>query len=249
MRRIEGRLALACGILVGLLGLLQPPDAEAQLEVLLRGVEAQTPLEGSCARYQFTSDEPDGSSSTTFIACVESVPDEGPVVLQLSSGDSLQVRIAVRRRLFEGPGAELADNILRVERTRKGEVQILTPEDWRRHPALAPAAPLPVVADSSLGQRKVTLADGARITAVGHYRREKLEEEHSWSGVQVTTSEDRQLRLWTMPQAPILGVVLAEASVRSERIFSEPIPGVPERGPRIMTYRLELLEILQTTRP
>jgi hypothetical protein len=52
-----------------------------------------------------------------------------------------------------------------------------------------------------------------------------------------------------MPEAPILGVVLAEATVRSERIFSEPIPGVPVRGPRVMTYRLKLLEILQPIGP
>jgi hypothetical protein len=61
----------------------------------------------------------------------------------------------------------------------------------------------------------------------------------------VTNSEDRRLDVWTAPEAPILGVIHAVATIRSERIFSEPIPGVPMRGPRLMQYSLELLEILQ----
>ena len=65
------------------------------------------------------------------------------------------------------------------------------------------------------------------------------------SGVKITNTEDRRMDIWTAPQAPILGVVLANATVRSERIFASPIPGVPERGPRVMHYRLKLLEILQ----
>jgi len=243
VRQRRAMLGLAVGLLLGAGGWAD--EAQAQLEVLLRGVEPQVPHEGSCARYEFTSEEPDGTRRSEFVACVESVPESGPILLRLQSGDSLQIRIAVRPQLFRDAGADLTDNIVSVERRQKGEVQLLTPEDWRRHPALAPAAPLPVLADSSLGEKDIVLASGDTLRAQGRFRHEARSEERKWSGVDVTSTEDRTLTLWSDDRAPILGVVWAEARVRSERIFSEPIPGVPERGPRVMRYSLKLLEILQ----
>ena len=228
-----------------LMGLLPVSVANAQLEVLLRGVDPTLPQEGVCAVYRFESREPDGSKESEFIACVTSVPNEGPIVLQLNSGDSLQVRLEIARAMFQELGADLSESILSVERMQNGVVQRLTPEDWQKHPALAPAAPLPVLADSSLGERQFTLLNGEELTVKGRHRREAHSIERTLSGILVTNSEDRQLDIWTAPQAPILGVVLAEASVRSERIFSEPIPGVPARGPRTMHYSLKLVEILQ----
>ena len=237
-QRLLPLLALVTGLL--------PTAASAQLEVLLRGVQPSLPQEGICAQYRFTSEEPNGSRNTEFIACVESVPaKDGPVVLRLSSGDSMQVRIEVGREMFTQPGSALTDHIQRVERLRDGEVQVLTPEDWRKHPALAPAAALPVLADSSLGPRSFELLDGAVLQTQGRFRQEARTQEKMLSGVKITNSEDRLMDIWSAPQAPILGVVLADAVVRSERIFASPIPGVPERGPRVMHYKLELLKILQ----
>jgi hypothetical protein len=238
-------------LLVGLLvSCLSPDVARAQLEVLLRGVQPSLPQEGICAQYRFTSEEPDGSRNTEFIACVERVPATvGPVVLLLSSGDSIQVRIEVGRDMFMKPGSALTDHILRVEQFRNGEVQILTPEDWRKHPALAPAAELPVLADSSLGPRSFELLDGAVLLTQGRFRQEARTQEKVLSSVKITNTEDRRMDIWSAPQAPILGVVLANAVVRSERIFDSPIPGVPERGPRVMRYKLELLKILQSVAP
>jgi hypothetical protein len=236
------RLLPVCLLVAGLL----PTVASAQLEVLLRGVQPSLPQEGICAEYRFTSEEPNGSRQTEFIACVESVPaKEGPVVLRLSSGDSMQVRIEVGREMFTQPGSALTDHIQRVEQLRNGEVQVLTPEDWRKHPALAPAALLPVLADSSLGPRSFELLDGSVVQAQGRFRQEARTQEKVLSGVKITNSEDRRMDIWSAPEAPILGVVLADTVVRSERIFASPIPGVPERGPRVMHYKLELLKILQ----
>jgi len=240
-QRIYRRVALAV-----LVACMLPTAASAQLEVLLRGVQPSLPEEGNCARYRFESEEPDGSRQTEFIACVEKVPyPEGPVILRLSAGDTVLVRIEVGREMFTQSGGTLSDHILRVEQVRNGEVQVLTPADWRKHPALAPAAELPVLADSSLGSRQFEVWGGAVLQAQGRYRQEARSQEKSLSGVKITNTEDRRMDIWTAPQAPILGVVLANATVRSERVFASPIPGVPERGPRVMHYRLKLLEILQ----
>ena len=59
----------------------------------------------------------------------------------------------------------------------------------------------------------------------------------------MTQSESRKLEIWTASEAPILGVVLARATVHSERTFARPIPGVPQRGPLISHYLLELLDL------
>ena len=207
-QRLLPLLALVTGLL--------PTAASAQLEVLLRGVQPSLPQEGICAQYRFTSEEPNGSRNTEFIACVESVPaKDGPVVLRLSSGDSMQVRIEVGREMFTQPGSALTDHIQRVEQLRDGEVQVLTPEDWRKHPALAPAAALPVLADSSLGRRSFELLDGAVLQTQGRFRQEARTQEKMLSGVKITNSEDRLMDIWSAPQAPILGVVLADAVVRS----------------------------------
>ena len=238
------RLQLACV----LLALVPVSEAAAQLELLLRGVDPALPTEGVCAVYRFESQEPDGRKQSEFIACVESVPREGPIILQLRSGDSLQVRLEIARAMFTESGAQLSENVLSVERTTNGEVQRLTAKDWQKHPALSPAAPLPVLADSSLGEQQFRLRNDQVLHVQGRYRREARSIEATLGGVLVTNSEDRQLTLWSATEAPVLGVVLAEATVRSERIFSEPIPGVPARGPRVMHYSLKLLEILQPER-
>jgi hypothetical protein len=59
----------------------------------------------------------------------------------------------------------------------------------------------------------------------------------------MTQSIVRDVETWTNPDAPILGVVHAQAVIRSDRQLSQPIPGVPEAGPRTWTYRLELLKM------
>ena len=121
----------------------------------------------------------------------------------------------------------------------------IDPTSPMHNEALAPAAELPVVADSILGSRSFEIPGGPMLLAQGRYRREARSQVTSLSGVRITNTEDRRMDIWTAPQAPILGVVLATATVRSERIFASPIPGVPERGPRVMRYELKLLEILQ----
>jgi hypothetical protein len=96
------------------------------------------------------------------------------------------------------------------------------------------------VADSSLGKVRHLPSglecDGRRL--------EEAREKHLQMGeADVVLSESRKLRLLTAPEAPILGVVRAVAQVRSERRFSQPIPGVPQHGPRESRYELELLSL------
>jgi hypothetical protein len=215
-------------------------DAHAQLEVLLRGVEATEPQSGLCGRYRFDADEPSGSRSIVFDACIESVAQaDGNVVFHLWSGDSLDARVEVRREMFAGSGGSLLEHVIAVEQTENGETRRLTHEAWRDLPALSPAPELPVVRDSTLAE--ITHGPTGLVCS-GRFLEEARSSQRQMGSSQVTQSESRVLHLWTAPQAPILGVVRATAQVRSERRFSVPIPGVPERGPRESRYRLELLE-------
>jgi hypothetical protein len=162
------------------------------------------------------------------------------VTLRLWSGDSLEARIEVSPRLFEGTRGSLADHLLRVVQIEHGETREITPEEWQKLPALSPAPELPVVADSSLGQRR---HEPSGLECHGRSLEEAREKHLQMGDAEVTLLESRKLRLLTAPEAPILGVVHAVAQVRSERRFSQPIPGVPQHGPRESRYELELLSL------
>ncbi len=232
---------LLAALLAGLTCVCAASAARAQLEVLLRGVEPTTPKPGLCGRYRFEAHEPSGTRRVEFEACVESVgaDGEGDVVLHLWSGDSLDARVEVRRAMFAGGGGSLLDHVIAVEQTEDGATRRLTPDDWRDLPALSPAPELPVVRDSSLAAVEHELTG---LVCPGRLLEEARVREHQMGSAQVTQFESRVLHVWSAPEAPILGVVRATATVRSERRFSEPIPGVPQRGPRESRYSLELLE-------
>lgn len=228
-------LAIFCFLFSG-----QP--AQAQLEVLLRGVKPTQPRPGACGLYRFRAEEPSGRRELQFHVCIESVGqgDSDAVVLRLWSGDSLEARIEVSPRLFDGSGGALAENIRRVVQVEHGEKREITAEEWQKLPALTPAPELPVVADSSLGT--VHHAPSG-LECEGRNLEEAREKRLQMGEAEVVLSESRKLRLLTAPQAPILGVVRALALVRSERRFSQPIPGVPQHGPRESHYELELLSL------
>ena len=216
-------------------------NAHAQLEVLLRGVAATKPETGQCGRYRFEAHEPSGARSVEFDVCIESVRqgDDGRVVLHLWAGDSLDARIEVTSAMFAGAGGSLLEHVIAIEQTENGATRRLTPEDWRDLPALSPAPELPVTRDSSLAELE---HEPTGLVCPGRLLEESRSSQRQMGSAQVTQFESRVLRVWTAPQAPILGVVRASALVRSERRFSKPIPGVPQRGPRESLYSLELLE-------
>ena len=230
-----------------LLLLLLPHPAAAQLEVLLRAVEPTRPRPGACGLYRFEADEPSGHRSLEFHACIEK-PTAGAhsVTLHLWSGDSLDARIEVDSAMFLGQGGTLIDHVRSVVTVEKGETKRLEAEDWQKLPALAPAPKLPVVADSSLGTMKHA---PTHLECQGRLLEEARTTTRKMGDADVTQSEHRVLRIWTAPEAPILGVVHAAAVVRSERSFSQPIPGVPQRGPRESRYELELLALEGDGRP
>lgn len=216
------------------------PPARAQLEVLLRGVQPAPPKAGACGVYRFVAREPDGERRLDFHACVEAVPPRGPVVLRLWSGDSLEARIEVAPALFEAAGGGLAQHVLRVVQKERGTTREMTAAEWQDLPALAPAPRLPVLADSSLGS---VLHAMTQLDCQGRVLIEAKESKRRMGDADVVQREWRRLEVLTNGAAPILGVVRARATVRSERSFSQPIPGVPERGPRQSHYELELLAL------
>jgi hypothetical protein len=225
--------------------LLLPCGAEAQLEVLLRGVEPTEPRPGACGLYRFEAREPNGERSVEFRACIEEGPEAEIVLLPLWSGDSLEARVALAAEMFSG-GGSLLEHVRSVVQIEKGRSQRLGPEDWQELPALSPAPQLPVVADSSLGVQR---HPGTGLECHGRFLEEARSSTRQMGEVEVTQAEERRLQIWTAPEAPILGVVSARAVVRSERRFSQPIPGVPQRGPRVSHYALELLEYTQNGPP
>ncbi|MFQ5600759.1 MAG: hypothetical protein ACE5G2_09425 [Candidatus Krumholzibacteriia bacterium] len=229
-------------MLLALLAVALP--ARAQLEVLLRGVGPSEPRQGVCGLYRFRAVEPTGSRTIEFRACVESAsPDgDGSVVLHLWSGDSLEARVEVAPAMFAGRGGSLLEHVRSVVQVEHGKTARLEPEDWQQLPALSPAPQLPVVADSSLGSATLEIRTD-RLECLGRLLEEARSFVRTMGDVEVTAAEHRRLEIWTAAEAPLLGVVRARATVRSERNFSSPIPGVPQRGPRESFYELELLEI------
>ena len=225
-----------------LLGVAIATPAAAQLEVLLRGVPPAEPRQGACGLYRFQADEPDGSRTLDFHVCIESVASaaDGSVTLRLWSGDSLEARVDVARALFAGTGGALLEHVRRVVQVERGATRDMRSDEWQDIPALGPAPRLPVVADSTWE------AERHAPTGLSCRGRSLLEARQSTQRLgeaDVVQSERRTLVVLTSPQAPILGVVRARATVQSERRFSQPIAGVPQRGPRTSQYSLELLAL------
>ena len=161
-------------------------------------------------------------------------------MLHLWSGDSLEARVEVDAAMFAGQGGTLLDHVRSVVQIEKGKTKRLAPEDWQKLPALAPAPKLPVVADSSLGAQR---HGPTGLECHGRLLEEARTATRKMGDADVTQTEHRWLRIWSATEAPVLGVVRAQAVVRSERTFSQPIPGVPQRGPRESRYELELLRL------
>jgi len=237
--RLTPVLAVAC--------LLLATAASAQLEVLLRGVPPTEPRRGACGLYRFQADEPDGSRQQDFHVCIESVASgaDGTVQLRLWSGDSLEARVDIDRAMFGGAGGALLEHVRRVVQVERGTTREMQSDEWQDIPALRPAPQLPVVADSTWeGVRH----PGTGLQCRGRFLEEARESTQRMGEADVLQSERRTLEVLTSPAAPILGVVRARATVRSERRFSQPIPGVPQRGPRESHYALELL-VLESKPP
>ncbi len=235
VRRSPSFLALVFVVV----GMIPASEARAQLEILLRGVQPTEPRPGACGSYRFRAEEPDGTRQIDFQVCVESVAREkdGVVVLRLWSGDSLEARIEVGRAVFAGAGGALLDHVRRVVQIEGGKTQELRAEDWQELPALRAAPRLPVVADSTWGPE---LHAETGLMCAGRFLVEAKESRAQMGEADVVISERRQIRVLTASQAPIFGVVRASALLRSERRFSQPIAGVPQRGPRESHYELEL---------
>lgn len=208
----------------------------------MRGVPPTVPRTGACGLYRFLAEEPDGSRQLDFHICIDAVArgKSGSVQLRLWSGDSLEARIEVSRALFAGAGGSLLEHVRRVVQVERGSAHEVQSDEWQDLPALAPAPELPVVADSTWAT--VTHAvTGLPCTA--RRLEEARESTHRMGEADVRQSERRVLEVLTSAQAPVLGVVRARATVTSERTFSQPIPGVPQRGPRQSLYVLELLAL------
>lgn len=168
------------------------------------------------------------------------------MVLRLRSGDSLDARIEMSPALFAGEGGSLAEHVLRVVQKERGTTREMTASEWQDLPALAPAPQLPVLADSSLG---AVVHAPTRLDCKGRVLIEAKETQRRMGEADVVQREWRRLEVLSSEAAPILGVVRARATVRSERSFSQPIPGVPQRGPRESRYELELLSLDAATKP
>jgi hypothetical protein len=176
-----------------------------------------------------------------FRACVERiVPGAGgSVVLRLTSGDSLDARIEVAPDLFQGRGGALVDHIRSVVEIAGGDTTRLARRDWAEAPGLAKAPSLPQATETVLGRRDFTVG-GRQLGAQGRRIHEESRQVRPLGDVQMTQAERRDIEVWTSADAPILGIVRATATIRSERRLSAPVAGVPERGPREVRYELEL---------
>lgn len=218
--------------------------AHAQLEVLLRGLDAVPPKAGARGTYRFEAQEPTAHRVITFEARIERIapgPD-GSVVLRLTSGDSVDARVEVAPALFAGHGGSLMDHVRSIVEISGRDTTRLGPEDWASLPGFGRAPPLPGTRDSVLAPRTLTIG-GRALECRGRTLHEESRQVKPLGGATMTQSAVRDVETWTHPDAPILGVVRAEAVIRSERTLSKPIPGVPESGPRRWTYRLELVQI------
>jgi len=226
------------------------PGAQAQLEVLLRGLDAVPPKAGARGTYRFEAQEPAAHRLITFEARIERIepgPD-GSVVLRLTSGDSIDARVEVAPALFAGHGGSLLDHVRSIVEITGRDTTRLGPEDWASLPGFDRAPPLPGTRDSVLAPRTLKIG-GRALECRGRTLHEESHQVKPLGGATMTQSAVRDVETWTHPDAPILGVVRAEAVIRSERTLSKPIPGVPESGPRQWTYRLELIQIPAPAQP
>ena len=217
------------------------PPAGAQLEVLLRGVDAVPPRVGACGRYRFEAEEPNGRRRVEFEACVERIapgPD-GSVFLHLSSGDSLDAWLEVAPALFAGAGGSLIQHVRSVIDIAGRDTTHLDRESL---PGLDPAPPLPGARDSLLGSREIRVAKQT-LVARGRRLHEESRSVRPLGDTQISQSMTRDVETWSADAAPILGIVRAEAVIHSERTLAKRVPGIPETGPKTWRYRLELIEI------
>ncbi len=241
-RRASGSNRSCAGLLLVAVCVAVAGPAQAQLEVLLRGLEAVTPRVGACGHYRFTAQEPAGRREVVFDACVQRIapgPD-GSVYLQLTAGDSLDARLEVAPALFRGQGGSLLDHLRSVVEIAGRDTTHYGPDDWGAIPGLERTPPLPGGRDSVLADRELRV--GARaFQCRGRRIHESSRQVKALGPAQMTQSAVRDVETWTHLEAPILGIVRATATVRSERSLSQPVPGVPQSSPRTWEYSLELL--------
>jgi|CXWL01.1.fsa_nt_gi hypothetical protein len=226
------------------------PRAQAQLEVLLRGLDPVVPRVGARATYRFEAREPAGHRILTFDARIERIapgPD-GSVTLRFTSGDSLDARVEVAPALFAGRGGSLLDHVRSIVEVAGRDTTRWRAEDWASLPGFDRAPPLPGSRDSVLAPQTLTVA-GRRLECRGRSLHEASRQVKPLGAATMTQSAVRDVESWTHPDAPILGVVRAQAVIRSERSLSKPIAGVPESGPRIWNYRLELVKMPGRNKP
>jgi hypothetical protein len=241
--RASGRHRSCAGFFVVVAGAMTAAGpASAQLEVLLRGLDAAAPRVGACGHYRFTAQEPAGKREVVFDACVQRIapgPD-GSVYLHLTAGDSLDARLEVGPAFFRGLGGSLLDHLRSVVEIAGRDTTRYGPDDWGAFPGLERTPPLPGGRDSVLAGREIRV--GTQTFAC-HGRRihESSRQVKSLGPAQMTQSAVRDVETWMNPEAPILGIVRATATVRSERTLSQPVPGVPQSSPRTWEYSLELL--------
>jgi len=242
----SGRFAAAA---VAVLLAVVPP-AQAQLEVLLRGLDPVAPKTGARGTYRFEAQEPAGHRSLVFDARIEHIapgPD-GSVTLRFTSGDSLDARVEVAPALFAGHGGSLLDHVRSIVEVAGRDTTRLRPEDWASLPGFDRAPPLPGSRDSVLAPQTLTVA-GRALECRGRSLHEASRQVKPLGAATMTQSAVRDVESWTHPDAPILGVVRARAVIRSERSLSKPIAGVPESGPRTWEYRLELVKMPGGAKP
>jgi len=212
----------------------------AQLEVLLRGLDAAPPRVGACGRYRFDAEEPSGQRHVEFTACIEHI-DPGPdgsVYLRLTSGDSLDARLEVAPALFAAHGGSLVDHIRSVVEIAGRDTTRL---DRASLPGLDPAPPLAASRDSALGRRDVKVGERT-LACSGRRIYESSRSVRDLGDVKMTQSMQREIETWSADAAPILGIVRATAHIRSERTLSKRVAGIPESGPKTWRYALELLD-------
>src|SRR5262249_39283284 len=137
-------------------------------------------------------------------------------------------------------GGSLLDHVRSIVEITARDTTRLAPDDWTSLPGLDRAPPLPGGRDSLLAGRDV--AAGGRVFPC-HARRLPAATPQTTprGGAEMTQQAVRDVETWTAPDAPILGIVRASATIRSERALSRPVPGVPSSGPRTWRYSLVLV--------
>jgi len=224
--------------------LLVPRGAGSQLEVLLRGLDPAPPRAGACGRYRFNAEEPSGPRSLVFDACIEQVEpgSQGSVILRLTSGDSLEARVAVGKEFFAGSGVSLVAAVRSVVEVSHGDTTRVARSDWANFPGFDPAPALPGRRDSLLGGREVDVG-GTVLRARGRRLHEESRQVRELGDVSMTQVLGREIDTWSAAAAPILGLVRAQAKIWSQKDFDRPVPGVPLAGMRTWRYEIELLEL------